>query len=419
MSYPAIAAHEVSKRYRIGSSVNRYRTLRDAFSSGVRERLRTSLRAAATSRKPPHVLALKDVSFEVAPGDLVGIIGRNGAGKTTILKIISRITKPTSGRAEVRGRVGSLLEVGTGFHPELTGRENVYLSGAILGMRKREITSRFEEIVEFADIGEFLDTPIKRYSSGMKVRLAFAVAAHLEPEILIVDEVLAVGDAAFQKKCLGKMGNVTAEGRTVLFVSHNMAVIQGLCRRGIFLENGSVVVDASIEDAVGTYLGRLEDNVSQDLLARTDRSGWGQTKLERVEIAGPNGSKRPVTGSPCTLRFHLTNRLSRLTCNCTIYNYLGQPVATLVSAVPTAADHHAASADPVFECFIDELPLVPGRYRLDVVIRGRRHTQDDIEAAAMFDVDQGLLRGRPVVGNEGYGSVAIAHRWRVPDADGL
>ncbi len=197
---------------------------------------------------------MKDVSFEVHKGEVVGIIGRNGAGKSTLLKILSRITEPTTGRAVIHGRVGSLLEVGTGFHPELTGRENIYLNGAILGMRRAEIDRRFDEIVAFSEIERFLDTPVKRYSSGMYVRLAFAVAAHLEPEVLIVDEVLAVGDAAFQKKCLGKMGDVAGEGRTVIFVSHNMAAIARLCRRALLLEDGAVRYEGYSEEATAQYL---------------------------------------------------------------------------------------------------------------------------------------------------------------------
>jgi lipopolysaccharide transport system ATP-binding protein len=329
--------------------------------------------------------------------------------------VISRITKPTSGWVEIRGRVGSLLEVGTGFHPELTGRENVHLSGSILGMRRREIKARFDEIVEFADIGDFLDTPIKRYSSGMKVRLAFAVAAHLEPEILIVDEVLAVGDVAFQKKCLGKMGEITDKGRTVLFVSHNMAIIQGLCRRGIFLEKGAVVTDGTIEDTVRTYLATLEEVVSDDLLERTDRGGWRQARLSRVDIRPPDGEGRLVTGSPARFRFYVTELLPRMSCTFTVFDHVGQPVATLSSALPTRDDRFDSDLGPVFECFVDELPFVPGRYRIDVAIRGRGHRQDVLEAAAYFDVEQGIMRGRPVTGDEGYGSVAIPYRWRVPD----
>src|SRR5260370_35442381 len=211
------------------------------------------------------IWALKDVSFEVQPGAVLGIIGANGSGKSTLLKVLSRITKPTSGRIEIRGRVSSLLEVGTGFHPELTGRENIFLNGAILGMSRREIKSKFDEIVDFAEIGKFLDTPVKWYSSGMYVRLAFAVAAHLEPEILILDEVLAVGDAAFQKKCLGKMGRVAKEGLTVLFVSHNMSAIGGLCERGVLLEAGKVLFVGATRAGIARYIGAVSAGKGRDL----------------------------------------------------------------------------------------------------------------------------------------------------------
>jgi lipopolysaccharide transport system ATP-binding protein len=418
MGAPAIVVHDVSKRYRLGVSGGQYKTARESMTRALSSALRAGRSAGPNGRvhRPADYLwALRDVSFEIEPGEIVGIIGRNGAGKTTILKVISRITKPTSGWAEIRGRVGSLLEVGTGFHPELTGRENVFLSGSILGMRRGEIFRRFDEIVEFADIEGFLDTPIKRYSSGMKVRLAFAVAAHLEPEILLIDEVLAVGDVAFQKKCLGKMGEVTAEGRTVVFVSHNMAIIQGLCRRGIFLEKGSVVADATIDEAIRTYLGTLEQVDSDDLLERTDREGWQQAKLRRVEIMQPNVGGRLVTGSPACFRFVVTELLPRMSCTFTIFTHVGQPVATLSSALPTREDRYDRDLGAVFECFVDELPLVPGRYRIDVAIRGRGHRQDILEAAAFFDVEQGIMRGRPITGDDGYGSVAVPHRWRVPD----
>jgi lipopolysaccharide transport system ATP-binding protein len=414
MSSIAITADRISKVYRLGESLRGYQTLREALATGL-----SSIRRSRAGRRRAvgrdEIAALKDISFGIGVGEVVGIIGRNGAGKTTILKILSRITKPTSGSAEVRGRVGSLLEVGMGFHPELTGRENTYLSGAILGMRKSDIERRFDEIVAFADVEDFLDTPIKRYSSGMKVRLAFAVAAHLDPEILIVDEVLAVGDVAFQKKCLGKMGEVTAEGRTVLFVSHNMAIIQGLCRRGILLERGSIVADASMEDVVRTYLGGLEANVSENLLERTDRGGRQHVKLARVEITGKDEERLLVTGSPAQFRFEATRVVSRMACTFTIYNHIGQPVTTLTSRVPTAADQTAPGGTLVFECLVDELPLVPGRYRIDVGLHGRGYLQDLIEGAAFFDVEQGMIRGRPVVGDEGHGSVVIPQRWRVPE----
>ena len=248
MNRVAIRAEGLSKQYRIGKGPS-YKTLRDSL---------TGLASAAFRpwrRKTPETIwALRDVSFEIEPGEVVGVIGRNGSGKSTLLKILSRITEPTEGRAEIHGRVGSLLEVGTGFHLELTGRENIFLSGAILGMRRAEIERKFDEIVEFAEVEKFIDTPVKHYSSGMYLRLAFAVAAHLEPEILLVDEVLAVGDAAFQTKCLGKMGDVAAEGRTVLFVSHNMTAVQRLCGRCIWISKGSIGAVGGPAEVVATYL---------------------------------------------------------------------------------------------------------------------------------------------------------------------
>jgi len=229
--------------------------------------------------------ALKDVNFEVGQGEVLGVIGRNGAGKSTLLKVLSRITEPSAGWAEVTGRTGSLLEVGTGFHPELTGRENIYLNGSILGMRKAEIRTRFDEIVEFAEMERFLDTPVKRYSSGMSVRLAFAVAAHLEPEILLVDEVLAVGDVAFQRKCLGKMGAVAGEGRTVLFVSHNMAAVSSLCTRGVLIDGGRLVWSGSPQSTIERYLATSPGDRSISLRDRTDRRGAGRIRFTEVTIA--------------------------------------------------------------------------------------------------------------------------------------
>ncbi|MBN2145997.1 MAG: ABC transporter ATP-binding protein [Anaerolineales bacterium] len=253
----AIRVENLSKRYQLGHAQQRHDTLRDQLVAGLKapiQRLRVGRSAAQAD---DTLWALKDVSFDVKRGEVVGIIGRNGAGKSTLLKILSRITEPTSGRAVINGRVGSLLEVGTGFHPELTGRENIYLNGAILGMRRAEIDRKFDEIVAFSEIEKFLDTPVKRYSSGMYVRLAFAVAAHLEPEILLVDEVLAVGDAAFQNKCLGKMANVARSGRTVFFVSHNMNAIQKICDRGVLLGNGKVIADEKAKRVVELYLEQL------------------------------------------------------------------------------------------------------------------------------------------------------------------
>ena len=262
MTY-AIRAERISKRYRIGRR-EKYKMLRDTLldaATSTWEAIQSIGQKHEEEESPrarPQFWALKDVSFEIQPGDSVGIIGSNGAGKTTLLKILSRVTAPTQGRARLRGRVGSLLEVGTGFHPELTGRENIYLNGAILGMRKAEIDRKFDEIVDFSEVEKFLDTPVKFFSSGMRVRLAFSVAAHLEPEILLVDEVLAVGDVAFQKKSLGKMEEVAHQGRTVLFVSHNMAAIKSLCRTGIYIEHGEMKYFGDLDEAVNMYLGSGE-----------------------------------------------------------------------------------------------------------------------------------------------------------------
>ena len=258
MTEVAIRVENLGKQYRIGKP-ERYRTLRDTLTDGLRAPLRGLSRlvnpqsAIRNPQSDDTIWALKDVSFEIKRGEVVGIIGRNGAGKSTLLKILSRITEPTEGTAEIHGRVGSLLEVGTGFHPELTGRENIYLNGAILGMRKAEIGRKFDEIVAFSGVEKFIDTPVKHYSSGMYVRLAFAVAAHLEPEILLVDEVLAVGDAEFQRKCLGKMDQVAREGRTVLFISHNMGAIARLCERSLWLDEGKAVLDSFSGEVIAAY----------------------------------------------------------------------------------------------------------------------------------------------------------------------
>jgi lipopolysaccharide transport system ATP-binding protein len=256
MSEPAISVSGLSKQYRLGARQH-YKTLRESLSERAARLMR--LRRAPA---PETIWALDDVSFEVPSGELLGVIGPNGAGKSTLLKILSRITEPTRGRAVIAGRVGSMLEVGTGFHPELTGRENTFLSGAILGMGRHEIRAKFDEIVAFAEIEDFLDTPVKRYSSGMYVRLAFSVAAHLEPEILLIDEVLAVGDAAFQRKCLGLMGEVAGEGRTVLFVSHNMAAVMQLTRKGILLDGGRLAAHGPTGEVVQQYLASLQEESS-------------------------------------------------------------------------------------------------------------------------------------------------------------
>lgn len=264
MSEAIITVEGLGKRYRLGQRSNeRYTALRDVLTDKAKGLFRTRHSSQVTRHSNNELWALRDVSFEVKRGEVVGIIGRNGAGKSTLLKILSRITEPTTGRVRLKGRVASLLEVGTGFHPELTGRENIYLNGAILGMTRAEIQKKFDEIVAFAEIEKFLDTPVKRYSSGMYVRLAFAVAAHLEPEILVVDEVLAVGDAEFQKKCLGKMSDVSRGGRTVLFVSHNMAAIAALCNRALLIESGRVLSDGPASEVTERYVTNVNRTISE------------------------------------------------------------------------------------------------------------------------------------------------------------
>jgi lipopolysaccharide transport system ATP-binding protein len=358
---------------------------------------------------------LRDVSFEVRHGEAVGFIGRNGAGKSTLLKILARVTRPTAGRAEIYGRVGSLLEVGTGFHPELTGRENVYLNGAILGMARAEIRDKFDAIVDFSGVEAFLDTPVKRYSSGMHTRLAFAVAAHLNPDILIVDEVLAVGDAAFQKKCLGKMGEIAQQGRTVLFVSHNMGIMQTLCKRAIVLADGAVVFDDITDRAASFYLGGLEAAAAESLADRVDRSGAGAVRLHAIEITSGNGNPGILmAGGPARFRFVMNAACLQGWCGFTIYDHMGGPVTHLNTRQRSPEDRDNGGHQE-FVCEIDELPLVPGRYRVATALYGNGELQDLLSAAAYFNVEHGAIRGRPVSSAQGaYGRVALPHRWILP-----
>jgi lipopolysaccharide transport system ATP-binding protein len=285
---PAIVADALSKRYSIGEDRARYETLRDSLARGA-----ARLVGRGSARERANVWALRDVSFEIGHGEVVGIIGRNGAGKTTLLRLLSRITKPTSGSADVYGQLASLLEVGTGFHPELTGRENVFLNGAVLGMRRREITAKLDDIVEFAGVERFLDTPVKRYSTGMQVRLAFAVAAHLEPDILVVDEVLAVGDAEFQRRSLGRMQEIGRSGRTVLLVSHSMPTITRLCSRALLLEHGGLVADGEAQDVVSRYLTSEHGRTSDRRWDVEDAPGDDVARLLRARVVGPDGEPAP------------------------------------------------------------------------------------------------------------------------------
>ena len=416
MAARAIEAHGLGKCYQLGVRDYGYNTLREGITNTLRNSVQVLTRRRAR-RRHEVLWAVRDLSLEVDHGEIVGLIGHNGAGKSTILKILSRITEPSEGWADVTGRVGSLLEVGTGFHPELTGRENIFLNGAILGMRRAEIRRRFDEIVDFAEIDRFLDTPVKRYSSGMSVRLAFAVAAHLEPEILLVDEVLAVGDASFQRKSLAKMEDVARQGRTVIFVSHNLAIIQALCQRGVLFERGRAMYDGPVSAAVDEYLRTLERAASGDLLERTDRDprGWTDSLISGVQVSGAGaGADVVVAGRSAQIEIRCTAVLSQMECRLTISNSLGQPVTTLDSEISASADRRDPELGPCVRCELRELPLSPGRYRVDVLLKGNNHIQDGLQAAAFFDVEPGVVGGRAVQGSVGDGDVTLTHAWRLP-----
>ena len=371
MSDYAIRVENLSKLYRIGGPQARYKTLRDAIMDVAASPVRRLRRLGQPTPPEETIWALKDVSFEVKHGEVLGIIGRNGAGKTTLLRILSRITEPTEGQAEIHGRVGSLLEVGTGFHPELTGRENIYLNGAILGMKRSEIDQRFDEIVAFSEIEKFLDTPVKRYSSGMYVRLAFAVAAHLEPEILVVDEVLAVGDAAFQKKCLGKMGDVAREGRTVLFVSHNMAAVENLCSGAMLLDEGHLIHQGGVLQLITYYLQTVLASTTEGvaLVERKDRSGNARIRLTNFHIEDAQGNKLSTARSGMDVGFVFGFECSdqeiprKVDVGFSIHSSNGQTLLVLYSSYLGETFDEVPSTG-AFRCLVPKLPLSAGHYRV-------------------------------------------------------
>ncbi|MBI3669983.1 MAG: ABC transporter ATP-binding protein [Acidobacteria bacterium] len=375
MSEVVIRAEQLGKRYRIGER-EVYRALRHVLGDALKSPLRIFCRAT-----PSYFWALKDVSLEVREGEVLGLIGRNGAGKTTLLKILSRITRPTDGHAEIHGRVGSLLEVGTGFHPELTGRENTYLSGAILGMRKNEIDAKFESIVDFAEIEKFLDTPVKHYSSGMFVRLAFSVAAHLEPDILLVDEVLAVGDIAFQKKCLGKMGDVAHRGRTVIFVSHQMNQIRRLCQRVVWFDAGHIRANGPTAEVVSAY----EAAMAAGEITASHRAGLPNEKARflRWEIVEPRGSQPNVLNYHGPLAIKFIVRVNEPVRD-------GQHGIALYDSGRqllwgTAVNHlQLESGIHKFLYSLPTLPLRPGVYSWRVTLFDEQEMLDDWDCAPEF-----------------------------------
>ena len=397
----AVSVSGLGKQYKLGRRRERYSRLTESLSGWFRRPKPEDSKAADT------FWALRDVSFDVAQGDVVGIIGRNGAGKSTLLKILSRITEPTEGQAVVHGRLGSLLEVGTGFHPELTGRENVFLSGSILGMRRAEIVRRFDEIVAFAEVERFLDTPVKRYSSGMQVRLGFAVAAHLDPEILVVDEVLAVGDAEFQRKCLAKMEDVSHGGRTVLFVSHNMASVEHLCTRGILLDHGQVVATGTAEGVVRTYLEQVHGSVEVDLESRADREGDG-----RLRFVGVDTNLRTGSDGDIRLTYRSEETLSNVEISIGVFTLRGEGVAYLGSAL-VGDSFGLIPSSGTFVCTLPRMGILPGRYSINVYCTSNGVVCDWIVGAADIDVAEGDFFGTGRVPPPGYGPTALAHTWSV------
>jgi lipopolysaccharide transport system ATP-binding protein len=418
MSEVAIKVDRLSKHYRLGAGPQGQGDFRDAVGAAW-QRLRR--RAGDRADEPAHdhgtrdLWALEDVSFEVRTGEVVGIIGHNGAGKSTLLKILSRITDPTSGYAWFEGRVGSLLEVGTGFHPELSGRENIFLSGAILGMTRREVARKFDEIVEFSEIGRFIDTPVKRYSSGMFVRLGFAVAAHLEPEVLIVDEVLAVGDAAFQRKCMAKMQDVSQRGRTILFVSHNMGSIQALCDRALVLKSGRLVAEGPPADAAALYLQSTAQQIDRDLEHRTDRRGRGRTRVVGMSAHSEGHDDAPgllLYGRTAVIHCEVREVRPDLSCTITILNHLTQRVCRLASRITAPGDEIAPGRR--FTCVLPDLALVAGHYHVNVTIASGHEVEDSVDSAITFDVEHGTLGGRPLAREQTGVVFAPRHRWISP-----
>jgi len=412
----AVRAEGLRKRYRIGRREG-YRMLRES----IADSLHSSLKRGSTRPVEERFMwALDDVSFDVGEGEIVGIIGPNGAGKSTLLKILSRITEPTEGRAEVYGRVGSLLEIGTGFHFELTGRENVYLNGSILGMRKAEIAAKFDEIVEFAGVQRHIDTPLKFYSSGMQVRLGFAVAAFLEPDILVIDEVLTVGDLAFQERCLGKMKDVASGGRTVLFVSHTMSSILALCPRSMMLNGGRIVFDGPSEETVARYVEASRMTGSAWLSERSTRSGTGSVRVSSLRLEDIEGELCTAPAAGQAVRFVLDYEaepeanLAELIVNIVISDHGGRGLLSLMSHVSGDGLRNVPRIGRV-SCFVPQLPLVPGYYNVQYSVLLGSELADKVHQAGSLVVGDGDFfgTGRLPREIEHYGPILTANDWSV------
>ena len=419
-----IRAEHLSKQYRLGV-IDRRMLYQELQSWWARVRGHEDPNAPIFARharvENGTCWALQDVSFEVGQGEVVGIIGGNGAGKSTLLKILSEITPPSSGRALLQGRVASLLEVGTGFHPELTGRDNVYLNGAIMGMTRRDVAQRFDEIAAFSGVEDYLDTPVKRYSSGMRVRLGFAVAAHLEPEILIIDEVLAVGDAAFQQKCLGKLGEVARAGRTVLFVSHNLSSVENLCQRGIVLKGGQLAFDGTQTEAIAHYLDSIGAS-GVSLRDRKDRTGSGELRISAVEMRDMDGrsTRTLFAGQDVDIHVHFENpqlrQLRGLTVQILVKTQLETPVFTHSNRLNVLDFDDLPSAGS-FVCRIPRLPLPVSTYRLSFIIAAQsgaaERAIDAMDNAFEFDVAGGDFFGNGKLPKITNGVCLVPAQWRM------
>lgn len=424
MSDTVIKVDNLSKQYRIGAREG-YKTFRETLVDAAKapfQQISSLLNPKSKIRNLKHetIWALKDVSFEVKQGEVLGIIGRNGAGKSTLLKVLSKITEPTEGRVELRGRVGSLLEVGTGFHPELTGHENIYLYGAILGMDRWEVSRKFDEIVAFAELEEFLDTPVKRYSSGMYMRLAFAVAAHLEPEILLVDEVLAVGDAAFQNKCLGKMDDVVGEGRTILFVSHNMAAIQNLSRKTALFDSGHLVSFGNTNVIIQQYLNSSYENMTSDLIHREDRKGSGKIRFAAFSLKNENREvvKSFSSGEYAILSLKLAKRdeqekIKNLHFSIGIDDQFGTRITNLNTDVVNQHFNELGGADNAIEIHINRMPLTQGKYGFTLFCTTNGIIADWVKNAGIFEVEAGDFFKTGKLLPKSQGAFLIPHRFEI------
>lgn len=411
-----VKVENLSKHYQLGASSAPYATLRESLTDALRSPFAAVRRKRETNES---VWALRDVSFEVQAGEVLGIIGKNGAGKSTLLKILSRITEPTTGCAKLYGRAGSLLEVGTGFHSELSGRENIYLNGAILGMTRPEIQRKFDEIVAFAELEKFLDTPVKRYSSGMYMRLAFAVAAYLDPEILVVDEVLAVGDAAFQKKCLGRMRDISSEGRTVLFVSHNTAAIRSLCGRGILLAGGRKVFDGPAGECIDRYLADVSQSANEVDLSNVSRPGSVDTVLKicKVRLSSRDGRAVVRASDPLELdlAFSVSNRLEDVVLQVSVLTVDNVEIMDCRSSQHYNPINQLEPGYYSIKCRIDQNLLSPGLYRLNVGARCATKPLDFVMQAMTFEIYSDEAMTSLWLNGVG-GCIRVPSLWSAPEA---